>query len=89
VLLIKSAGQSADKRDMDREEIVEQFQAVEDDGTMHEIILWQTIKEVRTRGGVHYVRGMKRYATSDGLPVNYIDDETFEIVRFSKRVRKV
>ena len=71
------------------EQIIKSFYAMDEDGTVHEILVFQQCIECRAKGGTSVARGLKRLETSTGLSVNFIDHKTFEIVQTGQRLRKV
>jgi len=72
------------------EEIIGRFKAVDDEtGKVYKVLVYQNFIEHMNKGGCVRVPGMKRFATSTGLSVNRIDDQTFEIFDTGQRLRKL
>ncbi|MDO9586767.1 MAG: hypothetical protein Q8R45_09870 [Brevundimonas sp.] len=72
------------------EELIDQFEAVSDEGGVFTVRVYQQVGEFRLLSGeVRETRGAKRLALSDGSPVNWIDEKTFKIVFTDQIIRKV
>jgi hypothetical protein len=70
---------------LNREIEIDRFEAKAKDGTIYEIIAYQAMIDA----GTDKIPGMKKLVTSDGLAVNYIDDQTFKIVATNEIVHKI
>lgn len=71
------------------EEVVDQFEAVGDDGRRYTVITYQTMKQFRTLSGTSTVPGLKRHALANGSHVNEMNDGTFQILDSDVRLRKL
>ena len=64
--------------------------AVADDGTMYTVITYQHFTRSNLISGPQqWIPGTKHMALLNGESVNYIDDETFQIVQTDEIIRKV
>lgn len=64
-------------------------QAESDNGNTYTVIEFQEYREFRSLNGPdQIVPSLRRYALSDGRPVNQIDSETFQIVETDEIIRK-
>ena len=62
----------------------------DDEGNRYTVQEWQRMRELRPLNGpVQKVPGMKSLRTTSGLHVNYIDENTFEIVETDTTIRRV
>ena len=71
------------------EQVIKSFYAMDEDGTVHEILVIQQFIECRAKGGTSDVRGHKRLETSTGLSVTIAEDNSLEIFDTGQRLRKV
>jgi hypothetical protein len=71
-----------------REEI-DRFQAKDDDGKVFTIVEYQHMIEITLSGKISIAKGTKGMFLTNGHSVNYIDDETFEVVETGKFIRRV
>lgn len=59
-----------------------------DDGTIYEVEEIQEYSDASSFDGEEWIEGLKRLELSDGSHVNYIDDDTFQIVATGKLLRR-
>ena len=74
------------KRDMD---LIDRFLAEDEDGNRYEVLIFQTMIISQNRAGTFKTPGMMSAQTSDGIALNFIDDDTFELFDSGKRIRKL
>jgi len=77
-------GKQSARRIMGREVEIGRFPVKTNDGKEYTIIRYQ--EYISSSSGE--IPGMKRFRTSDGLDVTYIDSETFKIIVTNETVRK-
>ena len=80
-----------DKKTMTESKIVTTtFQAIDEEGEVHEITCHQEYKGTTGRRSetVYARTPITNYFTSDGDRVNQIDDQTFEVLPTGQRLRK-
>lgn len=68
---------------------VERFLAKTDKGKEYIIVHYQEYLSTDDFAGHEEIEGQEGYVTSEGLVVNRIDSETFQIVETNEVVRKV
>lgn len=68
----------------------DRFNARSDDGTIYTVIEYQNILESRMLdGSVSRAKGLKSLFLTNGASVNYIDDDTFQVVQTDEIIRRV
>lgn len=70
------------------DKLIDQFDAVDDTGQTHTILIYQTFVDIQTRAGTDLAAGLKRAVTSTGMSLNVIDHETFEVVGTGQKLHK-
>jgi len=60
-----------------------------DDGRSYVVHEYQEFIHAGTKDGDDWIPGMKFLELADGSKVNYIDDNTFKIVRFDTTLRRL
>ena len=65
-----------------------QFKASAATGETYTVHEYQEFIESRTQGGVDWIPGMKELRLNDGSRVNYIDENTFEIVQTGATLKR-
>ncbi|MDE4098973.1 MULTISPECIES: hypothetical protein [Rhodobacterales] len=69
---------------------VRSIECIDDNGNTFWIEEYQDIREHRPLSGkASKIKGMKSLALRDGSPVNFIDENTFEVLKYDRIVRKV
>jgi hypothetical protein len=72
------------------EEEIRRFKAVDDEGNVYTVIEKQKFMHAASIDGKQsQAAGSRRLMLPDGEPVNFINDDTFEIVRSHTIIRKV
>ncbi len=72
------------------EEEIRRFKAVDSEGNVYTVIEKQKFMQAAALDGKQsQAAGSRRLMLPDGEPVNFIDDDTFEIVRSDTIIRKV
>lgn len=69
-------------------DIVDTFLVVDDEGNEYRLVVYQDTIASRTRSGVRYAGGLKSVKTADGLPVERIDNETYQLRDTGRLLRK-
>ena len=73
---------------MTKKEVIGRYSCVDDDGNQYVVIETQDIITSQTLGGTSEMPGMKSLSLTDGSPVNFINDNTFKVVRIDTIIRK-
>lgn len=68
---------------------VERFKAIDEDGKTYTIIITQKFIISRTHDGTSRIPSLKDAETSDGRPLNRIDDDTFDLVGYGKHLSRI
>ena len=68
--------------------MIDQFTATAETGETFTIQLWQEFITVDSLGGRETLPGLKSLRTDTGQNVNYIDENTFQIVQTDMIVRR-
>ena len=68
--------------------LVDQHKMQSDDGVSYIVDEYQEYVDAGTKDGDEWIPGMKFLELSDGSKVNYIDENTFEIVRSGITLRR-
>lgn len=69
---------------------VRSIECADDNGNTYWVEEFQDIREHKTlSGGVSKRKGMKSLALRDGSSVSFIDENTFEILKYDRIVRKI
>ena len=73
------------------ERFIESFEARDDTGKTHQIHLYQEMIDVTPSLSQQrdFIPGLKRYATSDGEALNFINDNTFKFVSPEKTIIRI
>jgi hypothetical protein len=71
------------------ERVVATHRMIAADGTRYDVLDIQEYVDASDKDGASWIPGMKRLELNDGSPVNYIDENTFEILRSGLRIRRV
>lgn len=75
---------------MNREVVNRRFNVRSDNGTIYNVIEYQEMVSFAHHQDANAEKpGMKRLVTSDGSPVNFIDNETFMIASTGEIVRLI
>lgn len=68
----------------------DQFEAQDDEGNLYTVIEYQLVIESEPISGPSSImKGTKELFLGNGRAVNYIDDDTFEVVETEKIIRRV
>ena len=70
--------------------VIDRFKARDDDGNAYVVVECQDFNEYRTLSEpTQWVPGLKSLMLDDGSSVNFIDDNTFKIVKTDTIIRRV
>lgn len=74
----------------ERDEEIDRFEAVGEDGAIYTVIVYQTVVESRLFSAEgKRTAGPKRLLLLDGSPVNSIDGRTFKVVATGEIIKKL
>lgn len=71
------------------QELTRSIECVDDDGGRHLVDEYQEVRETSDLSGTHVLRGLKDMRLRGGGPVNFIDENTFRIVRTGQTIRRI
>lgn len=71
-------------------EMIRQFECADDEGNRHTVQEWQKFTIIRPlSGNEEKVPGARSMRTREGLRVNIIDEDTFQIVQTDAIIRRL
>lgn len=70
------------------ERVVATHRMKADDGTLFDVLDIQEYIDASDKSGPSWIEGLKRLELRDGSKVNYIDDDTFELVRSGRKLNR-
>ncbi len=70
-------------------ELIDRIDANSDDGTKYEILVYQEMITMETMGETKVLPGLKELTLTNGDHVNFVDDNTFEIVSTGERLTRI
>ena len=70
-------------------ELIDRIDANSDDGTKYEILVHQEMITMETMGETKVLPGLKELTLTNGNHVNFVDNNTFEIVSTGERLTRI
>lgn len=68
--------------------LIEEISCKDDLGNQYLVEVWQDFIEVRSGPGIERIPGMKEMRLADGGAVNFVDKDTFSVVRSGTTIRR-